>query len=322
MTDERPLTPAERALIAAAVIPGNSRWDGTCDVDRMEAVVKHDPSVLHSIGPALVNVTLSTRGCAPALKFLLDRDVAFLIEEYRAKEGKQYEYDCVHEVSWAGCMENLRVLFESGVADASGTSNPHTGWPDNVSLLYWSAVFADASPRDGIAITRLLLKHGADPEVRFKGNGERGNTALQEALSPGHKDELVDGKRQVARVLIEYGAYYDVFSACAFDDIERLRECYAEHSDIALSTGEANMTPLHWAARIGAVRCAAWLLEHGADLDAQDRKGRTPLHRATYEGRVEAAEVLIVLGADTTIKMGSGKTAIEVARLGCKFLKQ
>lgn len=99
MTNERPLTPAERALIAAAVIPGNSRWDGTSDVDRMEAVVKHDPSVLHSIGPALVNMTLSTRGCAPALKFLLDRDVAFLIEEYRAKEGKQYEYDCVHEAS-------------------------------------------------------------------------------------------------------------------------------------------------------------------------------------------------------------------------------
>jgi hypothetical protein len=61
MTDERPLTPAERALIAAAVIPGKSRWDGACDIDRMEAVVKHDPSVLQSIGPALVNVTLSTR---------------------------------------------------------------------------------------------------------------------------------------------------------------------------------------------------------------------------------------------------------------------
>jgi hypothetical protein len=34
-----------------------------------------------------------------------------------------------------------------------------------------------------------------------------------------------------------------------------------------------------------------------------------------------AAEVLIVLGADTTIELNSGKTPIEVARLGCKFLK-
>ncbi len=210
--EERPLAFSEQALIAAAVIPGESRWDGACDVERMAAVVRQDAAVLQSVGPALINITLSTRGCAPALKYLLERNVPFLIDEYRAKEGKEHEYDCVHEASWAGCTDNLRVLFESGVADATGTSNPHTGWPDNVSLLYWPAVFGGTgenteSKRDSSALTSLLLKHGADPEIRIKGNGERGNTALQEALSPGHKEEWENGKRQVALVLIDYGAH-------------------------------------------------------------------------------------------------------------------
>ena len=37
--------------------------------------------------------------------------------------------------------------------------------------------------------------------------------------------------------------------------------------------------------------------------------------------RSEAAEALIVLGAGTRLRTRAGKTAIELARLGCKYLK-
>ena len=311
---------------------------------QMVTVARRDPSVLETVGSALLNIMLSTRGCADGLKFLIDHNVPFLIDEYRAKEGKQFDYDVMHEASWANCTENLRLLFAAGLADATGTANPHTGWPDNVSLLYWPAV-----GQGDVELVRLLLKYGADPEIRIAGNGERGNTVLQEAASPGRP-----GKSEVAAVLIEHGAYYDLFSACAFDDIKRLRACVSERADIALSTGEANMTLLHWAARAGAVKCARWLLGRGADTDAltttrrtplhmaaeygaadtlwlllengarmnvQDTKGRTPLYRATYQGQVATAEALIVCGADTRIPMNSGKTAIKVARKDCKFLR-
>ena len=154
-------------------------------------------------------------------------------------------------------------------------------------------------------------------------------------------------------VLIEWGAHYDVLPACALDDLDRVRECAAD-LDLASFVGEADMTPLHWAARAGALTCAEWLLEHGADvnavtaskrtplhlvaergavgslwllsdygadLNAQDTKGRTPLHRATYEGQVDSAEALIVLGASTRIQGKSGKNPLEVARLDCKYLR-
>ncbi len=343
---ERPLTPLEEEFVDAAVRRASDRWTGECDVERMAALVERHPSLLETIGPAVLNITAYRRGCAPALEFLLDRGLVFSVAEHRAKGGKESEYDIVHEAAWAGSTDNLRILLERGMADAKSTSNPHTGWPDNVSLLYWAAR-QGVGERGGVALTKLLLKHGADPEVKFKGNGERGCTALQEACVYGRSNR--DG---IARALIDHGAHYDAFSASARDDLDRLRECGREEPGVARSLGEADMTPLHWAARAGALRCAKWLLKQGADVDAQtvagrtplhmaggpemlwllaaegadlnaqDSKGRTPLHQAMYGGDLEEAEVLIVLGADVRIPNRRGKTPLEVARKDCLFFKR
>ena len=343
---ERPLTPLEEEFVDAAVRRASDRWTGECDVERMAALVERHPSLLETIGPAVLNITAYRRGCAPALEFLLDRGLVFSVAEHRAKGGKESQYDIVHEAAWAVSTVNLLILLERGMADARSTSNPHTGWPDNVSLLYWAAR-QGVGERDGVALTRLLLEHGADPEVRFKGNGERGCTALQEACVYGRGNR--DG---IAQALIDHGAHYDAFSASARDDLDRLSQCAREEPDVARSLGEAEMTPLHWAARAGALRCAKWLLNHGADVDAQtvagrtplhmaggpemlwllaaegadlnaqDSKGRTPLHQAMYGGDLEEAEILIVLGADPRVPNRQGKTPLEVARKDCLFFKR
>ena len=91
-------------------------------------------------------------------------------------------------------------------------------------------------------------------------------------------------------------------------------------------------TPLHRAAApLGGVpidwtyppidKVIAVLEEHGANINAQDDKGRTPLHLATYGGYKDAAEQLMALGADTTIRNKRGKNALEVARMACLYLK-
>ena len=344
---ERPLTPVEQEFVDAAVRRTSDRWTGECDVERMAALVEGHPSLLETIGPAVVNIAAYRDGCAPALEFLLDRGLVFSVADHRSKGGKESEYDLVHEAAWAGSTENLRILLERGMADAKSTSNPHTGWPDTVSLLYWPAALQGVGEREAVALTKLLLKHGADPEVKFKGNGERGCTALQQACVYGRSNR--DG---IAQALIDHGAHYDAFSASARDDLERLRECAREEPYVARSLGEADMTPLHWAARAGALRCARWLLNHGADVDAQtvagrtplhmaggagmlwllagegadlnaqDSKGRTPLHQAMYGGDLEEAEILIVLGADVRVPNRQGKTPVEVARKDCLFFKR
>ena len=41
------------------------------------------------------------------------------------------------------------------------------------------------------------------------------------------------------------------------------------------------------------------LVEHGADVSAQDEDGRTPLHWASSRGDVDVARMLVERGADT-----------------------
>ena len=175
------------------------------------------------------------------------------------------------------------------------------------------------------------------------------------AGGPWHNPERWAQGMRFAEFLLSEGAYYDVFSACGRGDLDRLRTLAAEDPPVIETRGAAALTPLHWAARGRSLDCARWLLRkgadanaeslsgrtalhiaaewglddmvwllagHGADLNPQDTKGRTPLHRATYLGEVEAAEALIVLGADTRLRTRARKTALELARLGCKYLRQ
>jgi ankyrin len=51
------------------------------------------------------------------------------------------------------------------------------------------------------------------------------------------------------------------------------------------------------------------LIEHGADVTAQNKDRATPLHLAR-KGQVEVARMLIEHGADVTARTGLGTTSI------------
>ena len=227
--------------------------------------------------------------------------------------------------------------------------SPHLGWPDNISLMYWAAY------RGSVDMATLLIKYGVGKhhELRMGSNGERGETSLQEAVSPP-KIGTVEQHLTVAKLLIDDGAYYDIGSASALDDVSRVEELLKEDLSLAQKSLEFDMTALHWSARAGATATTQLLLDRnadpnalnrsqrapvqlaaemdqanivallasaGADLNTQDKKGRTPLHRATYEGMVGAAEALLENGADPNITNKKGKTAFEIARKDAKIFK-
>ena len=269
----------------------------------------------------------------------------------------------MHVCAWAGNEPRLRTMLSNG-RDVCLIEDPHTGWPSNVSLMYWAA-WAGYVP-----VAKLLIEYGIDLDIPIKGNGERGYLALHEALAPSPWGDLpgverrwsigepsTAGKLKVAQVMLDAGAYYDVYAACARDDLARVEVIFQEESSrVDASSGhEFGMTPLHWAARVGAVDCARFLVEHGADvnqenqarrtplplaaehdqtdmirflvemgadINTEDPKGRTPLHRATYEGKPQAAETLLELGADPSITNKNGKTAFQIARKEAKYFKQ
>ncbi len=342
------LTANEQLLIAAAVGEHPGRWDAVHapDIELVREILAEEPTALDRIGEHLLNAVIDKRGCGEIARLLLDRGTPFEIE--------QDSYNVLHNAAYRGASDTLQAVFESGVADATSVSveKPHVGWPDNLTLMYWAAV------PGRVEVARLLIKYGVGihHELPIKGNGERGTTSLHEALAPSQwGDKLrTDGKREVARILIEDGAYYDVYSACALNDTARLRELINEDANVINAGEDYGMAPLHWAARAGSMQCAETLLErgalinplnkarrtplqlaaetdqadmirllarHNADLNTQDRKGRTPLHRATYQGCVDAAETLLEVGADPTVLNKNGKTAFEIARKDAKYFK-
>ena len=347
--DVPPLTEVETDLINAALGPAPQRWDGESDVARLAAIVAEHPLACDRIGARLLKVVVGMRGCAGAVRFLLERGVAL--------DAEATVYNVLHEAAWAGATDTLQAVFESGASDATPVSvkKPHTGWPDNVSLMYWAAW--GGYPE----LARLLIDYGAGVhhELRIKGNGERGTTSLHEAVapSPWAGDNALRsgaGKLEVARILIDDGAEYDICTACALDDVDRATALVDGHPANANVAYDYGMRPLHWAARSGSFACVSMLLASGADvnavnqarrtplqlaaehdradviralaangaeLDTQDRKGRTPLHRATYEGKVAAAEALLAVGADPSVRNKSGKNAFEIARKDAKYLK-
>ncbi|MCY3841673.1 MAG: ankyrin repeat domain-containing protein [Gammaproteobacteria bacterium] len=343
------LTDKEQAFIVAALGQAPKRWDGAPDESSMVELLADAPDLLDRIGSRLLNVAIGMRGCGPTVALLLERGVRFDIDKSA--------YNVLHEAAWAGATDTLKAVFESGASDATLVSvkKPHTGWPDNVSLMYWVAWGGYPD------LARVLIAHGVGVhhELAIKGNGERGTTSLHEAVAPGPwKDDNAlrsnTGKRAVAQILIEDGAHYDAFAACGLGDVDRLQALVDADPKAASAVDGYGMTPLHWAARVGAVECAQILLSHradidapnkarraplqlaaeadqaeiirllarhGADVDTQDRKGRTPLHRATYEGQVAAAEALLVVGADPAVLNKRGKNAFEIARKDAKYFK-
>ena len=117
------------------------------------------------------------------------------------------------------------------------------------SLLHITATFGHPP------LTELLLQHGAGKVIEARLN-ETGDTALHRATEAGH---WWDRRREVARILLDHGAYYDIFSACALDDDERVRTLLAEDPSAVDARHSDRTTPLHWAAAAGAPACAETL---------------------------------------------------------------
>jgi ankyrin repeat protein/uncharacterized glyoxalase superfamily protein PhnB len=186
-------------------------------------------------------------------------------------------------------------------------------------------------------VLRVLLEHGADPNVR-----EPGDNALpiHFAAGGGHVESVrvlldagsdVQGAgdvhemdtigwatvvgaahREVVDLLVERGARHHVFSAIALGDVDLLRRVVEADPDAIrrrLSRFEQEQTALHYvvapadglaggAFRTGDhYRTLEALLELGADLEATDAKGRTPLAIAMLRGDREAMRRLHAAGA-------------------------
>lgn len=189
-------------------------------------------------------------------------------------------YVCLSRDGGEGLLETAKWLLANGADPNTSYDDPQ--WPANpLSCLY-----AASGLNNNVALTKLLLEAGANPNdgeslyhstehadlqcmKLLLAHGAKGNNALKHILDYEHEEGV--------RLLLEAGA-----------DPNELNE-----------RGE---TALHWAVRRErSARVLAALVRAGVNVDAKRADGRTAFALAKMNGQAETVMFLHRSGADMTL---------------------
>jgi hypothetical protein len=227
----------------------------------------------------------------------------------------------IHTMAATGEARSARELIARDPAQARLEGGPHRWEP----LLY--AAYSRLRPAPGrsmVAVARVLLDHGADPDAGYLWAGLPSPfTALTGAFGRGEADQPPHPEGwELARLLLERGAdandsqtLYNV-ALDADNGIEHLR-LLLDHGLGAGSggpwharLGSAHPAPaqlledeLLIAARLGDVERARLVLARGVDVDGLGtrhpvREGTTAYQIALRDGNTDVADLLRAAGAD------------------------
>ena len=238
-----------------------------------------------------------------------------------------------------GHVDTVRTLLDRG-ANVDDTA------PNGASALVVAAVNAHWE------LGALLLDAGADPDLAGQGWTALHQVVRTRTLNIGQFPHPVPTGRlsglDFARRLIAAGADLDARVTRPIDDgyrgprfsqidatayvlagkgadHEMLRLLAAAGADVAL-TNETGTTALMAAAGVGmfyvnedsgtnedALEAVKVALEHGADINAADRKGDTPLHGGAWRGSNAIVRLLVDRGARLDAVNRNGFTPLRVA---------
>jgi catechol 2,3-dioxygenase-like lactoylglutathione lyase family enzyme len=184
---------------------------------------------------------------------------------------------------------------------------------DNASPLHLAVT------EGSLESARLLLDAGADVQGLGDHHGS-GVIGWATCLRPSFNLEIV-------ALLLARGARHHIFSAVAVRDIELVQDLVEETPDCLAfrrSRFEQHQTPLHVAvaapdgleARPPHVEMVELLIELGADLEAEDDKGRTPLAVAMMRGDRETTRRLRAAGAKEPDAGAAAGTELDLRALG------
>lgn len=106
------------------------------------------------------------------------------------------------------------------------------------------------------------------------------------------------------------------WEAARLDNLETLRELVPDQVDPnAKRIMDSNQCHSLFMAACahGAVDCATYLLDQGADVNLKNFSGFTALHWAAFSGRIETIDLLKAHNADFEARTADGKTPLHVA---------
>jgi ankyrin repeat protein len=118
---------------------------------------------------------------------------------------------------------------------------------------------------------------------------------------------------EIARILLAAGANATIHLAAYAGDLEKVKSIVATGTDVNTRDKDGR-TALHWAAVAGRKDVVVFLMDHGANPNAGEKRwGHTPLHGAVRHGQTDVAEVLIAAGANLEAKTSDQETPLFIA---------
>jgi ankyrin repeat protein len=167
-----------------------------------------------------------------------------------------------------------------------------------------------------VGLAKTLAEHGADVGAVARYRGLDGATPLFCAC-------WSSGNRALVQWLLDQGA--TAHGGCLLAALGHFQRHGKEAYDIAealLAWGlpvdggiPGARTPLHTFAHQGTQRTVAWLIAHGADVNARGPGGRTAAHFAAERNTgFRTLAMLVDQGADLTARDDDGQTPLETAK--------
>lgn len=160
---------------------------------------------------------------------------------------------------------------------------------------------------ENVEAARLLLRGGADPDVKDEFGYRPIHTAAMKGLLP------------MLAVLAEHGADIEARSARGETPLKVAAGNNEVGSARVLVELGANARVVEWEKgecalhNMMCVETARVLVEAGAEMDVRDKQGRTPLHVAVLNGNASLAAFLVGKGANPDIRNREGETAVQLA---------
>lgn len=99
------------------------------------------------------------------------------------------------------------------------------------------------------------------------------------------------------------------------NDLEGLKARIASDAALLEDRNRLGKTPLHYAVHYKRLDAMAYLVDAGADINAQDGTGMTPLHVAAMLGRRDEARWLLEHGADPALLDSFGDNPAHTAAI-------
>ncbi|XP_063924442.1 uncharacterized protein LOC135138401 [Zophobas morio] len=165
------------------------------------------------------------------------------------------------------------------------------------AMLKNVTILCIAAFRRHIEIVDLLLRKGADPNIRVFGNMNALSFAVISQnieiikLLLSHNVEIFDSDHGGNTCLIK----------AVTDENKEIVDMLLKHGVNVNARNNRGASAMHFAAAIGNIYLINTLLKYNGDVNIKNKKGGTPLHVAVLYERKKAIEFLIRNGADCRI---------------------